>query len=118
MTNGGGGIGSTVEIRVISREELLEKLDRGDDFKLVMTMGEWAYKLAHIPGSINISTLPQAEEMLDPDEEIIVYCSNVECPASQAAYYYLVNHGYENVRRYAGGLDDWQQAGLPLASEE
>ena len=34
---------------LISSEELKEKLDRGDDFKLVMSLGEWEYKAKHPP---------------------------------------------------------------------
>ena len=36
-------------MNIIDREELKEKLDRGDDFKLVMTLSEWAYEAQHIP---------------------------------------------------------------------
>lgn len=101
----------------ISREELKEKLDRGDDFKLVMTLAEWAYRMSHIPGSININSIEQGEKLLDPDEEIVVYCSDRQCIASQAAYHYLVGHGYKHVRRYSGGLSEWQAAGYPLEGD-
>lgn len=37
-------------IRTIDRDELKAKLDRGDDFKLVMAMHEWGFNAAHIPG--------------------------------------------------------------------
>ncbi|MGD0678249.1 MAG: hypothetical protein ABSC94_22795 [Polyangiaceae bacterium] len=36
------------------------------------------------------------------------------CLASVAAYHRLVQEGYTNVRRYAGGIEDWEAAGLPL----
>lgn len=103
-------------MRVISAEDLKAKLDRGDDFKLVMTMGDFAYQQAHIPGSLSINRLDEAEEMLDKDEEIIVYCSNVTCPASIAAYHYLVKAGFKDVTRFSGGLDGWQAAGYTLES--
>ena len=104
-------------IDVIEREELKAKLDRGDDFKLVMTLGEWAFRAKHIPGSINISRVEQGAELLDPDDEIVVYCSNDPCVASIAAYKMLKDAGFENVRRYSGGLLDWEDAGLPLVGE-
>ena len=44
---------------LISREELKEKLDREDDFKLVMVLGEWQFRAKHIPGSLNVAT-PEA----------------------------------------------------------
>jgi rhodanese-related sulfurtransferase len=51
---------------------------------------------------------------LGKNDEIVVYCTNPECLASVAAYRRLVDAGYTNVRRYAGGVVDWEDAGLPL----
>jgi rhodanese-related sulfurtransferase len=94
-------------MRTISREELKAKLDRGDNFKLVMTLGEWAYLARHIPGSINIDRPHEADTLLQKDEEIVVYCSDPTCISSQAAYQILLSKGFTNVRRYSGGLADW-----------
>ena len=107
-----------LSINLISREELREKLNRGDKFKLVNALGDWAFEAKRIPGSISISnmqTLKKAmhEKMLDPDDEIIIHCSNPLCPASIIGYQ-LVSNGYKNVRRYAGGIQDWEEAGYPL----
>ena len=101
----------------ISLEELKAKLDRGDDFKLVMTLAEWAYQMSHIPGSLNITNMETAQELLKPEDEIVVYCSDKNCLASQAAYHYLTRNGFTNVRRYSGGLAEWQAAGYPLEGE-
>lgn len=104
------------DIRTIDREELKAKLDRSDDFKLVMAMHEWGFNAAHIPGSLHFNTVADAEEHLDRDDEIVVYCSDPACVASQFAYQWLVNAGYRNVRRYAGGVSDWANAGYELES--
>ena len=104
-------------MKLIDREELKEKLDRGDDFKLAMVLGEWAYRAKHIPGSLNITSPQEGIKLLDPNDEIVVYCSNVDCPASILAYRILNNNGYENIRRYAGGLYDWEESGYPLEGE-
>lgn len=104
-------------MNLISQEELKEKLDRGDNFKLVMVLGDWAFRAQHIPGSINISRMDEAEKQLDRGEEIVVYCSDPTCIASQAAYKTLERKGYKNIRRYAGGLAEWSAAGLPLEGE-
>ncbi len=101
-------------MNVISREELKEKLERGDDFKLVMTLSQWAYNAQHIPGSINIDRLEDVTKFLKPEDEIVVYCSDQACIASQVAYRILDGNGYTNIRRYSGGLSDWSAAGLPL----
>jgi len=104
-------------MQTITLEALREKMDRGDDFKLVMTLAEWAFQMSHIPGSLNINNLEQAREFLDPDDDIVVYCSDTNCLASQAAYHYLTKNGFKHVRRFSGGLAEWQASGLPLEGE-
>jgi len=110
-------------MRQISRTELKEKIDRWDNLKLVFTLGEWQYDAAHIPGSLNLPCSPRLYESedalkdLDRDDEIVVYCSNEACPASVMAYKFLENKGYKNVRRFSGGLYEWEDAGYPLVGE-
>jgi rhodanese-related sulfurtransferase len=106
------------EIRTIEREELKAKLDRGDDFKLVMAMHECGFNAAHIPGSLHFNTVADAQEHLRLNDEIVVYCSDPACVASQFAYRWLVEAGYSNVRRYAGGASDWAAAGYELQTSE
>ena len=105
------------EIKTIEREELTAKLDRGDDFKLIMAMHEWGFRAAHIPGSLHYSTVDEASQALDLDDESVVYCTDPACVASQFAYQWLVEAGYVNVRRYAGGLSDWAAAGYDLEGD-
>jgi hypothetical protein len=57
----------------IDAQELKAKLDRGDDFKFVMTLGEWEYRTTHIPGSMRISTIEKALEEL----------TEVRCPSGR-----------------------------------
>jgi rhodanese-related sulfurtransferase len=102
---------------LIDTQELKAKLDRGDGFKVVMTLGEWEYRTSHIPGSMRISTAQEALEALDPKDEIVLYDSGPSCPASRLAYKFLKAHGYERVRRYAGGLEAWVGAGFSLEGE-
>ena len=101
-------------MNLISREELKQKLDLGDKFKLVNALGEWAFNAKHIPGSINISKIDDAKKILNLSDEIIIYCSNPSCIASIIGYQLLTRMGYKNVRRYAGGIEDWKEAGYPL----
>lgn len=107
-----------IEVKTIGRQELKAKLDRGDDFKLVMAMHEWGFNAAHIPGSLHFNTVEEARTGLDLEDEIVVYCSDPACLASQIAYRWLVDAGYTNVRRYSGGVSDWAAAGYELASDE
>ena len=104
-------------MELISRDELKQKLDQKDDFKLAMVMGDWHFRAMHIPGSLNISALDVAKQHLDINDEIVVYCSNDACLASRIAYDLFVTGGYKNVRRYAGGITDWNDAGYPVEGD-
>ncbi len=105
-------------MKLISREELKEKLDRGDNFKLIMVLGGWQYRAKHILGSLNIPSPDDPKfKQFNLEDEIVVYCSDVHCNASMYAYHQLVNEGFKNVRRYASGILDWENAGYPLEGE-
>lgn len=112
----------SVPIRTISRDELRSRLDSreaaGQPFKLVMALNRWAYDSKHIPGSLHFDTPAELYAAIAPDDEVVVYCSNVDCLASVALYRDLVGRGYRNVRRYAGGLMDWEDAGMPLEGSD
>jgi rhodanese-related sulfurtransferase len=108
----------STEVRTITRDQLLEKLQRGDDrFRLVMALNEWAFRAKHIPGSEHFNTPEELFSSLSPEDDIVVYCTSDDCHASVALYHALVDHGYPNVHRYSGGLTEWEDAGLPLEGE-
>ncbi len=107
----------TEPLRTISREELRSKLERGDDIRLIMALNRWAFEAKHIPGSLHFDTPEELYAAVRPDDEVVVYCSHVDCLSSVAMYRDLVRRGYRNVRRYSGGLLDWEDAGLPLEGQ-
>ena len=107
----------TEPIRTIGRDELKAMLDRGDDVKLIMALNRWAFEAKHIPGSLHFDTPDELYAAVRPDDVVVVYCSTVDCLSSVALYRDLVRRGYQHVRRYAGGLLDWEEAGLPLEGD-
>lgn len=69
-------------VKTISREELKQKIDQGDDFQLVETLPKTAYEHAHLPGAINlppdeVTELPPTL-LPDKDADIIVYCNDID----------------------------------------
>ena len=101
----------------IDREQLRARLGRGDRFKLVMAGSNWAFDTKRLPGSIHFATPQQMLAALHRDDDIVVYCSNVDCAASRKAIKTLVEAGYPNVSHYAGGIIDWEAAGLPVEAD-
>jgi rhodanese-related sulfurtransferase len=82
-----------------------------------MALHDWEFRAKHIPGSIHFHTPDDMFAALGKNDEIVVYCSHSDCHSSVATYHALLEHGYTRVRRYAGGLIDWEAAGLPLEGE-
>jgi rhodanese-related sulfurtransferase len=68
------------EVATISRDELKQKLERGDSFYLVETLAPTAYDHAHLPKAINLppDRLKELAPSILPDRnaEIVVYCAS------------------------------------------
>ena len=63
----------------ISREELKEKLGRGEDFVLLEALPEKSYRRSHLPGAINLppGQTDRAEELIPNKEaEVVVSCAS------------------------------------------
>lgn len=109
--------------KTISTEELKKKMDSGESFYLIDTLGENSYTARHIPGAKNVPNSPeflsQFEEQVGApkDVEIIVYCSSPTCMASVQAAQTLQEAGYTNVAHYEGGIAGWQEAGYGFEGE-
>ena len=67
-------------VKTISRDDLREKIDRGDKFSLVETLPKVAYQHAHLPGAINMppDRVTELASSLLPDKsaDIVVYCAS------------------------------------------
>jgi rhodanese-related sulfurtransferase len=104
---------------LITREELREEI-ADETVTLVETLGPVYYESGHLPGAINIPHTQvrelAAELLPDKAAAIVTYCSNTACRNSEIAANELVALGYSNVRKYAGGKQDWTDAALPLES--
>ncbi len=53
-------------------------------------------------------------EKYPPDTAIITYCSGRTCQDSHIVAQYLKEFDYSNVRVFAGGYPEWDQAGYPV----
>ena len=103
----------------VTAEELLRKIESGDEFALVDALAPMAYAHSHLPGAINlpasaIDPSVAARRIPDRNTLIIVYCANPNCEDSIATAERLQALGYTNVHHYPGGKNEWRDAGLPL----
>jgi len=103
--------------KTITRDELKEKLDRGDAFHLIETLAPGEFERVHIKGAINIQFNrigTEARRRFNKNDELVLYCSDEDCRASGIAAEKLEGMGFTNVRVYTRGKKDWQDAQLPV----
>ena len=102
--------------RTITRQELQAGLDAGT-ITLVDALPASYYAQQHLPGALNLvaEDVPaRAAELLpDRDAAVVTYCSSTSCGNSGHVAAALTALGYRDVRKYAEGLQDWVEAGLP-----
>jgi rhodanese-related sulfurtransferase len=64
-------------VKTISREDLKEKVERGDEFVLLEALSEASYGQAHLPGAIRFQDMGMIPDLLpDKTTEVVAYCSN------------------------------------------
>jgi rhodanese-related sulfurtransferase len=65
-------------VKTIDREELKEKIERGDDFVLLEVLSEQSYAREHLPGAIRFPGKDEIPDLLpDKSTQVIAYCSNL-----------------------------------------
>lgn len=107
----------------ITHNELTQKMVNNDDFILVNVLPPEYFDQAHIPGSANVPY--EASDFIEKiesiagskDKEVIVYCANHMCTASDDAAKRLAESGFSKVTDFAGGTQEWMESGKPLQSK-
>ena len=109
-------------MKTIDREELNRRLAGANPPVLAEALPEKYFRDWHLPGARH---LPHneverlaAKVLPDKSAEVVVYCASRSCQDSHVAAGKLMRMGYENVAVYAGGKQDWSEAGLAVERGE
>jgi rhodanese-related sulfurtransferase len=108
---------AAASVSTLDREQLRAKIAAGQPFKLAMAASDFGFQSKHIPGSIHVNSHGDTFAALGKTDDIVVYCSNIDCNASRATIKKLLESGFTKVSHYPGGLIDWEAAGLPLEGD-
>ncbi len=95
-------------MRELTTDECKTYLEQATEKPLLLDVREpWEYQIVHLEGSrlVPMRQIPQAEDTLDPDQEIIVICHHGI--RSRQVALYLENKGFSNVVNLRGGVDAW-----------
>lgn len=94
----------------INPEELKDRLDKGEEVRILDVREEWEYEEYNINGKlIPLGRLPFELEKINEwkNEEVIVHCkSGVR---SHQAKKFLETRGFENIKNLIGGIDAYVQ---------
>jgi rhodanese-related sulfurtransferase len=103
-------------VRELTVDQVKQKLDRGESFRLVDVREESEWAKDHLPKAIYLGKgviERDAEKVLpDPDAEIVLYCGGGFRSALAADN--LQKMGYTNVWSMDGGIRGWREKGYPL----
>ena len=105
------------DVEAIGREELIERLRRGDTV-LVDVRPQEEYAAGHIEGarSIPLDELDRRLAELPPDREVVAYCRGPFCAYAHEAVRRLRATG-RTARRLEDGWPEWRLAGPPTDRE-
>jgi rhodanese-related sulfurtransferase len=105
-------------VKTISTQEVRQFLDDRCPVQFWNVLTDEWFKGENISGSRRVPLDKIGSEVrgtnLPRNTEIVVYCGGPECPMSRMAAEKLVKLGFENVRAYEGGLEEWKGAGLSI----
>ena len=82
------------------------------------------YKQGHIKGALNFpfeefdDYYPRFSSKLPNDKTIIAYCDGTECELSLFLTRVLREKGYQYLKIFFGGWEEWEKAGLPIEKGE
>lgn len=89
-------------------------------YLFVDARSEADYRVCHIQGAVNLpehhfeQCLDEFMSKNDTKLSIITYCSSLDCPLASHLAEKLFYMGFENVYHLVGGLNSWQEKGLPV----
>lgn len=104
----------------ISADEVKQLIDtKAENVVLIDANGASTYKKGHLQGAVNLTPKQINAETLakvapEKDTTLVFYCGGVSCPASGKAAKAAHEAGYTNVKKFPGGLEEWQEKGYPL----
>jgi rhodanese-related sulfurtransferase len=102
--------------RLVTRYELQARIAANPSLVLLEALPAKYYNDGHLPGARHFphdQACALAPAVVpDKTAEIVVYCASGSCQNSHVAARVLEQIGYANVAVYAGGKQDWSEAGL------
>ena len=107
------------DIPRLTLEKAREYFDSGR-YKFVDARPQYKYIEAHIKGAYTLSAsffnkqFPAFKEVAAPGDELVVYCSSLECRLSEIVTGELLDKGYKKIYIFEGGWAEWEAKNFPM----
>lgn len=102
-------------MKTITIQELIQEMkSNNSNLKLINALQPTLFQKMHIPNSLNFAEWNNIETSISKEDEVVVYCTNNLCYRSRALYSILKAMGYQNLKRFSGGLQEWDLLGLKM----
>ena len=98
-------------------QDLKAKMD-AKEVMVVHALDHEHFAKGHIPGAVNIDYEKMTPAMLPANKEqpLVFYCTGGMCPVGKNAAVKASQWGYKNVWVYEGGIKDWRNCGMTVAT--
>ncbi len=100
-------------ISSINVRDLKTKLDAREPITLVDVRQPEEFKSGHVAGARSLPLPTLANRLGELTKDAPIYCICLSGGRSQSACDLLQRQGFTNVTNVVGGMNAWQQAGLP-----
>lgn len=106
--------GSLQQVNLIGADEFKQLLET-NNIQVVDLRGAVEYNAGHIRGAehVFVGHLPEQLERISRNRPVIIHCQGGDRAA--IGYSLLAANGYNNVRNFSGGINEWVGKQLPLA---
>ena len=114
-----GGTPLDAMLPPVTADELERALD-DPEVVVIDAQGVGGFESAHLSGALDFALDDVAGQaaaaIASPDQPIVLYCTDAACLGSEFVGTQLVEAGYTNVGRFAGGVAEWGASGRPVES--
>lgn len=111
-----------LELNFVHTEQLFSWYRQGVVMTILDARGRSYLDGLRLPDALWSSQRSTDEDLrkLVPDLNalVVVYCSNIGCPASEWMATRLIKLGYTNIYEYPEGIDGWMDAGYEVETME
>jgi rhodanese-related sulfurtransferase len=117
MSDSTSGGAEPLYITEITPDELLVRINSGDDMLVVDMRQEWEYEAGHIPGAVSvfIQEIPGRMDEFPRDKDVIFQCWTGK--TSLQASGFLIENGWDSSRiaSLSGGIAGWVETHGPAS---